>query len=164
MDEFIPEGSGIQPMEYGSSTRRRIGGRLPIGTETRAAIAEAVRKELLQVLDVPIEKLGVEQLSALVQIAEAARPFLADHAPLNPKRVPQMVVGESLSAYAPSPAAETFGARLVRELVAAIPAIVNRPPSAAELVSALGEAKRLGLDKLASDLEAQLTGAEESAP
>lgn len=67
---------------------------------------------------------------------------------------------------APSPAAETFGSNIMRELITGITALTTakKPPSAVSLVEAIASARRAGLKDVEADLRAQLRALSPSTP
>ncbi len=137
-------------------------------------LLEAFRIELATLCDAPLDAKGIHKI---LTTAQAAQQVLLLRNPRSVRRCGNNFVGPSIGPYGttfygamdpmddgetsapmPNPIApfqntETFGATMVREIVSAL-----RPPeqSTADLVRALADARKLGMDDVAEKLFASL--------
>ncbi len=120
-------------------------------------LAEALRAEIQRVLD---EGPFTIQIAARIErLAETAKGVLAAAGSVA-EAVDRVRDGQTADAnsIAYSSAPETFGARLIQEIVAALPHILARPQSPESLVHALVMARIHGMTDVAAELEKKLVG------
>lgn len=142
------------------------------------SLAEALRAEILRVISeakdfTPSVCLQVERLArsgvAVLQAASGMRAAqgIAQLSPVNEYDGSDdgsvMISPTLTNAYplSPAPAVETFGNKVIQELLTALPALMNRTKEKENpltLVRAMKEAKEAGFSEIAMDLEERLTG------
>lgn len=147
-------------------------------TAIQSPIADAIQKELAELAATTPFTIGT--ISAIQRLAQHGRELLSSQAELNmilahPGRIGNAgslvdtaqlpfddgFVDDYISLsnplpLSPSPPIENFGTKAMREMVSAIPKALNRKPSLVELVRALGEARKLGLDDVAEHLTKEI--------
>jgi len=126
---------------------------------TSTAVAEAIRVEIRHVLDEG--PFTIQVASRVERIAMAARSILGAVG-----NVPEAIArikddqADDANPIANSSAAETFGARLIQEIVAVLPAVLGRKQeqSPEALTQALVVARSYGMTDVAAELEKKLVG------
>ncbi len=128
--------------------------------------ATAIRNELQKLLKT--EPFGIAQLTRIGDIANAGKSLLQatnpdiDPSLLGRARTPGAfysgginsgVIDMPSASLSPSNSMETFGARVLRDLV---PALTGNKATPLSLVQALAEARDAGLDDVAAELKDQL--------
>lgn len=135
--------------------------------DTSNQLAEAFRAELRQILNAngaPFTPVVASQLSRLAEAARAALTLTGgvgnaieaiqyDKTPTDPDDD----VGQPLVS---AQASETFGAAMIREIMAALPRLLNKNPDSdpRALVRAIAEARAHGISDVAEGLELKLLG------
>lgn len=130
--------------------------------ENRKAIADAVKREIQRVL-ASTETLTHQELRVIERLVSQSRELLTTGLPerADMGSGPYVSYGSGdgmpiqmpLSQGNPS---ENYGATVIRELVAALPRVLDRGPTVTELVTAAAEARKLGQDGLAEQLETEI--------
>jgi hypothetical protein len=156
--------------------KRGYEGKLPVSSER---LAEALRTELREILENGGKPFDLQVARHLYDFAIAAKDLLTVH--VKSVEDAMRVVADNQGAMEsltgpndqppPEIAAETFGARMLRELLAAIsmngrknedPLSIGRDPR--ELVDAIADARERGMLDLADKLEQKLLGTRLESP
>lgn len=119
-------------------------------------LRSALRAELFAVLNEG-EHLTVATCSTVMRLAEAARDVLQARAS-KPEDFEKGTTHVGDNPEAPGLNVETYGVKMLKEMMPVLAGAFRPKPqqSTAELVRALAEARRLDLDDVAEELEAQL--------
>lgn len=144
--------------------KRGYEGRLPVASEQ---IAEALRAEIRRILDNDGKPFDLLVARHVYDFAIAAKDLLT----VSVKSVEDAmcVVADNNGAMEsltgpedpppPEVASETFGARMMRELLATLPALLRKSnEDPATIVAAIADARARGLTDLAAKLEQKLMG------
>jgi hypothetical protein len=129
-------------------------------------LSEALRTELREILEAGGKPFDVQVARHLYDFAIAARDLLVVSskgveatiktiADLNGPMESLTQVGDPIPA---EQASETFGTRMMREVLAALPMLMKKPDDPKQLVHALAEARAAGMDDVARELEVKLFG------
>lgn len=132
-------------------------------TEADRNLRDALKAKMLEIIGGDFTSRALVELEQFAQLGRALlvvgrvpTPKTPGDFGLNAATINGDVMG---SSFAYSPPAETFGATLVRELVAAVGRMTDkREPT--DLVKAIGVARELKLDDIAAKLEASLVDAD----
>lgn len=120
---------------------------------------EAMRDEMRRILD--DGEFTVTSCSTLMRMAEAARDFLRANAVKPEDLTTDQESGADVIGIGPAaPVAETFGSKMIRELLAAMPDLVRmQRENPGSLVQAIAMARSQGMPDVAAALEKRLVGA-----
>jgi hypothetical protein len=115
-------------------------------------LADAVREEIIRLVNAETFTLGT--LRAIERVAEHGRMMLIDANELRAAGALEALDNdEGVQMVDPL---ENFGAKAIRELIGGMQAATAKPTSLVETVRAIAEARKLGLDNIAAELEASL--------
>lgn len=135
-------------------------------------IAKAIKTEIRELLEA--EKFTLGSLRAIERLAAHGRALLTGRAELDELLGDNLGVSgvaplgyDSLGyddfgpiggtgVLAPSAPIENFGTKAIREMMSAIPKLNQRKTSIVEMIRALAEAKKHGLDNVAAQIEEEL--------
>lgn len=143
--------------------KRGYEGRLPVASEQ---LAEALRTELRRILDNDGKSFDLLVARYVYDFAMAAKDLLTVSV-TSVEDVMRVVAAnngamESLTGPndppPPEVAAETFGARIMRELFALLPALRKNNEDPLTIVAAIADARDRGMPELAAKLEQKLLG------
>lgn len=141
------------------------------------AMKEAIRGELKSLLDGEISSASLQKLLKFARAARAilltekpgaglARPGIYPHmhpamdpdGPDEDSDLPAMGTGEYMGgALAQAPYPETFGTAVIREAIAALPKLQQKPDKLPDLLDALRMAQEDGLTEVANQIKMKIT-------
>lgn len=143
--------------------KRGYEGKLPMGSER---IAEALRVELREILENDGKPFDLQVARHVYDFAIAAKDLLtvsvrsvedAMRVVVDNKGAMESLTGPD-EAPPPEVASETFGARIMRELFAVLPALRKNNEDPLVIVAAIADARERGMPDLAAKLEQKLIG------
>jgi hypothetical protein len=129
-------------------------------------LAEALRTELREILEAGGKPFDVQVARHLYDFAIAAKDLLVVSAKgvdatikvINDMNGPMESLTQAGDPIPQEQASETFGARMLREVLATLPMLLKKPDDPKQLVHALAEARQAGMDDVAHELEIKLFG------
>lgn len=122
-------------------------------------LKEALRDEMRRILDEG--EFTIATCSTLMRMAEAARDFLRANAVKPEDLTTDQESGADVIGIGPAaPDAETFGTKMIRELLASVPDMLRmQRENPGSLVQAIAVARSKGMPDVAAALEKRLIGA-----
>jgi hypothetical protein len=146
--------------------RRELEMRAKKGNTMSERLAEALRTELREILEAGGKSFDVQVARHLYDFAIAAKDLLTVSAKsveatikvINDLNGPVESLTQDGDPVPFEQASETFGTRMMREVLAALPLLMKKPDDPKQLVHALAEARATGMDDVARELEIKLFG------
>jgi hypothetical protein len=131
-------------------------------------LAETLRTELREILDAGGKPFDVQVARHVYDFAIAAKDLLVVSAKgveatlkiINDTNGPMESLTSPDDPVPTEQASETFGARMMREILATLPMLLKKPDDPKQLVHALAEARQAGMDDVVRELEIKLFGYE----
>jgi hypothetical protein len=148
--------------------RRELEMRAKEGNTMSERLTEALRTELREILDAGGKPFDERVARQVYDFAIAAKDLLMASAKGVDATIKTIAdlngpVESLTSPDDPVPAeqaSETFGARMMREILATLPMLLKKPDDPKQLVHALAEARQAGMDDVVRELEIKLFGYE----